>query len=84
MPIRIETEVTKTEALRALATTEMKDFDEADWGAFAGCETENPLIGHCKINNADHVLVLDGEQLLVMEVGDISGGVTFHLKECYV
>lgn len=79
MPIR--TEVTKTQALRALATTTMRDFDDSDWGAFAGCESKDPMIGFFKLNDADHVLVLDGDSLLIMEVGDVYGGVTFTVTE---
>lgn len=79
MPIR--TEVTKAQALRALATTQMRDFSEADWSGFAGCESKDPMIGCCEINGAHHVLVLDGDEFLVQEIGDISGGLTFRIEE---
>ena len=36
---------------------ELRPFDGEDWFAYAGCESENPLIAYCK----DFTLVLDDD-----------------------
>lgn len=36
---------------------ELRHFDKEDWFAYAGCETENPMIAYCR----DFVFILDGE-----------------------
>jgi hypothetical protein len=46
-------------AFRMLALTKMNPFTEADWMAFGGCVSENPLIGEFD----EFVLVLDGDEL---------------------
>jgi hypothetical protein len=63
------------EALRMLATTEMKPFTHGDWQAFAGCESKDPMIG----NNGDFVIILDGDLLCVVHSDDNYGGTLFKL-----
>lgn len=41
-----------------MSQIELRPFDEEDWFAFAGCESDNPLIAYCR----DFVLVLDGDR----------------------
>ena len=48
---------------------ELRPFDGQDWFAFAGCESENPMIAYCK----DFVFVLDGD---VVEI--------YRETQCYV
>lgn len=36
---------------------ELRPFDKEDWFAFAGCESEDPMIAYCR----DFVFILDGE-----------------------
>lgn len=48
---------TVVEALKVIATTEFKPFDKHDWEAFAGCQTDEPMIGEI----GDLIIVLDGE-----------------------
>lgn len=50
-------------AMRLLATANMRPFDKTDWEAFAGCESENPLIGEAEA----FILIVDGNRLEVIE-----------------
>ena len=57
-------------ALRLLATTQMREFTETDWDAFAGCKSEHPLIGEA----AGYTLIVDGRHLgIVNEHGEEAG-----------
>lgn len=40
---------------------ELRPFDEEDWFAFAGCESNNPLIAYCR----DFTLLVDGTYIEV-------------------
>lgn len=62
-------------ALRMLATTQMRKFDQADWDAFAGCESEDPLIGAA---DGGFILIIDGRYLQVYD--DAMGAHTFALE----
>jgi hypothetical protein len=33
------------EALTAIASVEFRPFDDSDWSAWAGCVSDNPMIG---------------------------------------
>lgn len=52
-------------ALRMLASTQMRSFDNADWDAFAGCESEDPLIGSAEFGGKEYILIVDGRYLQV-------------------
>jgi len=71
-------ELSATEALILIAKTEFSPFTDADWEAFAGCESENPLIGY----NGSFTIVIDGEELVnIIHEDDEFGGQIFKLKE---
>lgn len=40
---------------------ELRPFDEEDWFAFAGCNSQNPFIGYCR----DFTLVVDASHVEV-------------------
>ena len=49
-----------------MSTIDLRPFDEEDWFAFAGCESENPLIAYCR----DFTLVVDDTYVEVC-VGEV-------------
>jgi len=49
--------------MNLIAQTEMKPFTEADYMAFGGCESDNPLIGE----NGDFLIIIDGNNIEVFE-----------------
>lgn len=53
-----------SEALALLGKATMKPFDDVDWDAFSGCESECPMIGYY----GACTLVVDGDVLMVMMV----------------
>lgn len=71
------TKVSAVEAMRLVALTQFKPFTDADWDAFIGCESENPLIGE----NGEYVLVLDGETINILPAVGWYGGQLFSLSE---
>lgn len=76
----IHTNVTPTQALTMLTKAEMRAFDEGDWAAFAGCESEKPMIGEYKAGDVfSFTLIVDGNALLVIAEGDQYGGQVFNL-----
>lgn len=44
------------EALKLIAKTEFRPFDDADWMSWAGCESADPLVGQID----DVTIVIDG------------------------
>lgn len=71
------TELSAVEALRLVASTQLKPFTDSDWDAFLGCESENPLIGY----NGDYTIVIDGETVNIIHAEDLYGGQMFSLAE---
>lgn len=65
------------EALRMLATTEMKPFNKMDWCAYAGCESKDPMIGE----SGEFTIVLDGDLLNICHQDDGYGGTLFKLYQ---
>lgn len=61
-------EYTAKDALRILAETEMKPFDQIDFHAFAGVNSVRPLIGY---HMDTWIVVVDDETLTLMAVEDI-------------
>ena len=65
------------EAMRLIATTEFRPFSEDDWACFAGCESQNPLIGF----NGIYAIVIDSGDVNIIAEGDEFGGQLFDLVE---
>lgn len=61
--------MTREYALVLVATTEMKPFTKADWMAYSGCETENPLIGETD----EWVVIVDGNEIEILPIDPIDG-----------
>jgi hypothetical protein len=55
--------MTAIEILRLVATTEFRPFTKTDWMGFAGCESEEPMIGQV----GDLTIVVDGELIVVVD-----------------
>ena len=68
---------TKTELFSVIAQTEFLPFTRADWDAFAGCETENPLIGYF----GQFTIVVDGGLVNIVHEEDGYGGELFNLNQ---
>ena len=51
--------ITEALVLRLAATHMFRSFDDADWNAYAGCSSKDPLI--CERDN--FVMILDGSTL---------------------
>lgn len=64
------------ELLQIIAKTEFNPFDKGDWYAFAGCVTENPLIGYYE----EFTIVIDGHQINMIHSEDEYGGELYDLK----
>lgn len=65
------------ELMVLIAKSQFRPFTEGDWYAFAGCESENPLI-----SEADHYcIVIDGNTVNVLYYGDEYGGALYSLNE---
>lgn len=63
------------ELLQIIAKTQFKPFDRDDWYAFAGYESENPLIGYYE----EFTIVIDGDQINVIHAQDQFGGELYNL-----
>jgi hypothetical protein len=71
------------EAAQLISKASFKDFDQADWDAFGGCETKTPRIAHLENNTGEEedlgtglVIVQDGKTFY-FELVDRDGEVTF-------
>lgn len=72
-------DITPAQALTMLAKTTMRPFDQCDWQAFSGCESDEPLIGEFDL---DTTLILDGDVLNVLLPHNVdTGGQLFKLRE---
>ena len=66
----------------AYLTTPFRAFTRSDWEGFSGCESENPMITEYEIPGGEAGLViLDGEEVLVLSHDDEYGGRTFRAIE---
>ena len=78
------TNYSASEILRLIATAKFRPFDEADWDAFLGCESENPMIAEYEYNGRTGVIVLDGDRGAaipdIVEFVDEFGGQMFSLS----
>ena len=54
------------EALKMIARTEFRPFDESDFSAWAGVESKDPMIGFC----GDWSIVLDGDVVQFENCGE--------------
>jgi|LakMenEpi03Aug12_release.lakeMendotaPanAssembly.Ray.scaffolds.fasta_scaffold1400243_2 hypothetical protein len=68
---------TQAELLTVMAKTEFKPFDKADWDAFAGCETAEPMIGYY----GEFTIVIDGDMINIVHGEDMYGGQLFGLNK---
>lgn len=62
-----------------LKETKFEDFSESDFDAFAGVETDNPIIGTYK----DYQIIIDGNDIILLSDNEESAGFsqkTFSLK----
>lgn len=53
--------LSEKQALKLLAAATMRPFTRLDWDAFAGCESDDPLIGE----SGPYLLVVDDNTLVV-------------------
>jgi len=62
---KMENNLPKTPAMAlfVLSQTNMRNFTKGDWEAFAGCDSETPMIGETNINGEDVVVIADGSRL---------------------
>jgi hypothetical protein len=61
--LKKENQMTAIEILRLAATTEFRPFDKADWMSFAGCNSQNPLIGEA----GNYIVIIDDEVIAVID-----------------
>jgi hypothetical protein len=52
--------VSPVEALKLVATLTFRPFTDSDWNAWAGCESESPMI--CETDN--FTVIIDGEVIV--------------------
>ena len=62
--------------LMLIAKSEFHPFTKADWYAWAGCESENPLI--CETEN--YAIVIDNNTINMLIYGDEYGGEIYKLN----
>lgn len=58
--------VSPIEALKLVAKTKFRPFDNIDWYAFAGCESDDPFIGEID----DITVVIDGDTIMFNRFGE--------------
>lgn len=68
---------TKAEMLMLIAKSQFHPFTKADWYAYSGCQSENPLI--CETE--EYVIVIDGNTINMVIYGDECGGALYNLSE---
>ena len=68
---------TQAELLSFMVQATFKPFDRCDWDAFAGCESENPLIGAVGM----FTIVIDGDMINIVHAEDYYGGQMYTLKQ---
>lgn len=62
-------EITPAIALRTVAQKTFRPFDEGDWQAFSGCESENPLI-EANPAEGEPIWIIDGDVIFVWDLSD--------------
>jgi hypothetical protein len=62
--------------LQIVALTNFKVFNAHDWMAFAGCESDVPMIGYYQ----DYTIVIDGPTVNIIHTNDEYGGELYHLE----
>jgi len=67
---------TQAELFSLIARTEFKPLDAVERQTWAGCESENPLIGY----NGEFAIVIDGENITVSHCEDEFGGRMYNLN----
>jgi len=50
-------------ALFMLSQTKMRNFDQGDWMAWSGCNSETPMIGEMKFDGEEITVILDGDTI---------------------
>lgn len=68
--------------LRIVALATFRPFDDADWDAFSGCETDSPLVGEAE----GFLVVLDGNNVFLQSAADVEAGElgqTYRLKRIF-
>lgn len=68
---------TTAELMLIIAKTEFRPFNKMDWAAFAGCESENPMIAE----SGNWTIVIDGPMVNVVDWEDEYGGRLYSLTE---
>ncbi len=68
---------TQAELFGVIAKTKFEAFTQADWDAFAGCETAEPMIGYY----GDFAIVIDGDMINIVHSEDMYGGQMYTLKQ---
>lgn len=63
--------------LKVIALSTFRPFTKLDWYAFAGCESENPVI--CETD--DYTIVIDNDQVNMVYHEDEYGGRLYSLKD---
>ena len=66
---------TIAEVLKIIAETKFSPFTQADWYAFSGCESNNPVIGEYN----DMAVIIDGNNVLLLQEDDEYGGKNYSL-----
>lgn len=56
--------MTRVDALRTVALSHFRPFEDGDWDAFQGCQTENPLIAEIDDNM---LVVVDGKEVTFVQ-----------------
>jgi hypothetical protein len=69
--------LTPTQALELIVHARFKPFNRYDWQAFAGCQSEHPLIAE----SGDYVLVWDADCVNIIHMNDEYGGQVFTLLD---
>ena len=71
---------TRAQALRLIAFTTFREFTKEDWYGFAGCESENPMMGENHWHGEDILIVLDGSSVNMLFAMDCGGGALYDLN----
>ena len=67
---------TEAELFSLIARTEFKPLDAGERQTWAGCESENPLIGY----DGEFAIVIDGDNVTISHCEDEFGGRMYTFK----
>lgn len=73
-----DNEPSPEEAFAILASVKLQPFEEIDWNMYAGCVSENPLIGETDDEKWD--VVVDGDVLALHEIREGGSGREFQFQ----